>query len=100
VGDVASGAPRGAERTASPPCAVCESQIARGPAKALAGASTVGLLAAAGPAAPGLDPREYQVVGSVAALPRTFTPAHFSYSAMTPAMSRLPKPSACAVSYV
>jgi hypothetical protein len=59
VGDVASGAPRGAERTASPPRAVCESQIARGPAKALAGASTVGLLAAAGPAAPGLDSPEY-----------------------------------------
>lgn len=49
VGDAASGAPRGAERTASPARAVCESQIAWGMAGPLAHARTVGLLAVAGP---------------------------------------------------
>ena len=58
MGDAAGGASRGAERTASPPRVLGESQIAWGPAGALAGAGTVGLLAAAGPAAPALASRK------------------------------------------
>jgi len=64
VGDAASGAPHGAERTASPTRAASESQIAWGTAGAFAGASTVGLLAASGPADPGLTSREYFRIGA------------------------------------
>jgi len=64
VGAAASGAPHGAERTASPARALSESQIARGTVGALAGASTVGLLAAAGPAAPGRAARKYFPIGT------------------------------------
>jgi len=48
---VASGAPRGAQRTAAPTRALGASRIACGSAGARGGASTVGLLAA-GPAGP------------------------------------------------
>ena len=58
MGDAASGAPHGAERTAEPTRAASESQIAWGTAGAFAGASTVGLLATS-PAGPWLGSREY-----------------------------------------